>query len=627
MWIFVLLLTSVLTLHAGQNPEYQPLERAYAALKVKQYDSAVQGFLEAINAAPKRADVRKDLAYTYLKIGETELAREQFRLSMELDPTDTGVTMEFAFLCYEAREDAIPAKVLARRIFDRIRKSGNTTAEEAFQNIDQPLKIGIARWTQALAIGPESFSAHYELAQLAEQRDELQLAEAQYRRAWEMLPARKSVLLDLGRVEQSLGNSEKAIAAFLAASRGGEPRAADRAKELLPPRYPYVYEFRSALLLDPTNLALQRELAYLLLAMKDPGAENEFREITVAHPDDLLSAAQLGFLYIRDGNRTAAMPLLERVLSGKDQDLSAKVRSAIEPFSMAKKSLEAGFLKDALRYLIIARESFPDDDEIVLKLGWTYNMLHDDPTAEHWFDLARRSPNTAIASEAERAYQNLKSSLELFRTTAWVLPFYSSRWNDVFAYGQVKAELNRPKLRIRPYLSVRLIADTKPAADNQPLSERSFVVAGGLSAQWRRFTAWGEAGSAVSYVKGSMLPDYRGGLSWARAWTNEQGFLLEANADEVFISRFGDDFLSYLQTRAGWHWLIFNANLTADTNRQHWANFVEAGPGVRIHPPGSPKNLMFSANFLRGVYLVNDGIPNHSNFNDLRIGFWYALTK
>src|SRR5205809_3852866 len=35
-------------------------------------------FLRAIDGAPDWASIRKDLAYTYLKIGETEAARDQF---------------------------------------------------------------------------------------------------------------------------------------------------------------------------------------------------------------------------------------------------------------------------------------------------------------------------------------------------------------------------------------------------------------------------------------------------------------------------------------------------------------------------------------------------------------------
>jgi tetratricopeptide (TPR) repeat protein len=610
------------------QPEYQALDRAYAALRAKAYDSAIDHFRQAITAAPKRTDIRKDLAYVYLKTGDPVSARDQFHEAMELDPSDSAVALEFAFLSYESKDNQVPAKALARRIFDEIRRKGNPTAERAFQNIDRPLKEGIDRWTRALEIGPESFSAHYELAQLAEQRDELTLAATHYLRSWQMKPGSKSVLIDLARVEAALHQPEEAMAALLAASRGGEPRAAERARELLPERYPFVYEFRAALQLNPSNTDLHRELAYLLLEMKDPAAEGEFRAITVDHPDDLLSAAQLGLLLLAQQDRAAAMPLFERVLAGNDAELASRVRAAIEPRLMAKRSMDAGFLKDALRYLTIAHESDPEDYDVILKIGWTYNMLHDDRTALDWFDLARKSPDSTISNEASKAYENLEPSLEPFRITAWVLPFYSSRWKDMFAYGQLKAEWNLQRSWVRPYLSTRLIADTKPTPNNQALSERSFILGAGVATrQWHHLIGWAEAGSAISYTRGSSQADYRGGLSWAHTWITETRFFAETNADEVFVSRFGNDWLSYLQTRAGYRWILFNANLTADTNRQHWANYVEAGPGIRFHLPNAPKNLLFSVNILRGVYLVSDGLPQHANFNDLRAGFWYAITK
>ena len=73
---------------------------------------------------------------------------------------------------------------------------------------------------------------------------------------------------------------EQANAALLAASRGAEPRTAEAARELLPARYPYVYEFGNALQIDPSNISLRRELAYLLLEMGNrEAAEDQFRNI------------------------------------------------------------------------------------------------------------------------------------------------------------------------------------------------------------------------------------------------------------------------------------------------------------------------------------------------------------
>src|ERR1035441_5027748 len=92
-------------------------DRASAALRARDYDVAVPAFLAAIQAAPTRAGLRQDLAYTLLKIGEPTGARDQFREAMRLDPADDTAALEYAFLCYETKQQAE-----ARRVFDRPRR-------------------------------------------------------------------------------------------------------------------------------------------------------------------------------------------------------------------------------------------------------------------------------------------------------------------------------------------------------------------------------------------------------------------------------------------------------------------------------------------------------------------------
>src|SRR5580704_15082514 len=394
----VLLFVAGIAFAQPPDPAYPALTRAYEALKTRDYDAAISSFLKGIESAPGRASIRKDLAYTYLKVGENILARDQFHEAMTIDPKDTQVAMEFAFLCYETKEQA-----QARRIFDRIRKTGNAEAERAFQNIDAPLAAGIERWKKAIEIGADNFSAHFDLATLAEQRDELPLAAENYEKAWRLLPDRRSVLVDLGRVLKAMHQDERANAALLAASRGGEPRAAEMARELLPDRYPYVPEFRKALELDPANVEPRRELGFLLLRMDRTGeAEQEFRKLAEPPPGDLLAVTQLGFLLYSQGQRAAAMPLFQRVLAANDQDPSNRVRAVLqmpqivvattsaesagnEPLAMAERSLKAGYMKDALRYLNEAQEADPGDYSIMLKLAWTNNILHHDTDAFHCF--------------------------------------------------------------------------------------------------------------------------------------------------------------------------------------------------------------------------------------------------
>jgi tetratricopeptide (TPR) repeat protein len=628
---------------------------AYDALREHRYDEAITGFLQALEAQPGHASLRKDLAYTYLKVGENELAREQFHQATTLDPTDSQAALEYGFLCYEARDQAVPHKAEARRIFDRLRRAGSAVAEQAFHNIDDPLAAGLERWQRVIAAGSDNFSVHFELATLAEERDQLELAAEHYLKAWRLMPARRSVLLDLGRVWKELNRAEEANAALLAASRGGEPRAAEMARELLPSRYPFVSEFRAALELDPENVELRRELGYLLLQMENKSeAEREFAFLAARAPEDLLSATQLGFLLYARGERAAAMPLFERVLAGADEDLANRVRAvlhmpqlplhrqnatpqSIDSKVMAERSLKAGYLQDAVKYLEIAHEADPGDFDVMRQLGWGYNALHRDSLAVRWFDLARRSPDSGIANDAGGAWRNLHGATEPVRISAWFFPIYSTRWQDLFGYAQVKAEV-RTGWFLVPYASVRFVGDTRvEEGPTMMFSESSLIPGIGVRTMpWRGVTGWFEAGSAVSYVNGHMLPDYRGGVSAARARGHSRigetpGWFADTTFDGVFISRFGNDVLFYSQSRFGYtagsgSWrsqFYWNGNLTLDSGRQTWANFGETGPGLRLHSSWMPPSMYATVNWLRGMYMVKTG---NSNFNDFRVGLWYAFS-
>jgi Tfp pilus assembly protein PilF len=663
----------------AQTPDasYEPLSKAFEALKARDYGSAISLFQKAVTLSPRRTDIRKNLAYTLLKTGESVAAREQFGAAMRLDPSDAHVALEYAFLCYEAREDAPARKAEARLIFAYVRDTVSdptlrATAAQAFTNIDEPLKSGIARWQQALKVSQPTFSAYYELAQLAEQRAELGMASANYRAAFQLLPERKSVLLELARVEKARDNPEGAMAAWLAASRGGEPRAAELARERMPDRYPYVYEFRQALDLDPKNGGLHRELAYLLLSMAEKDAdaeakgqtrqeaEREFQSLVTAAPNDYLAAVQLGLLYLADGREDIAMPLLRNVLAHADSPTANRARMALhmplvleersaseaplDPRLLGERSYNAGFFKDALRYYTLAREANPFDSAIALKLGWTNNLLHDDLTALHWFDIARHSPDSPVADEAQRAWNNLHPTYARFRFTLWTYPLYSSRWSDLFGYAQFKAEMRIKRLPFRPYLSVRFVGDARRYTSGvypQSLSESAFILGAGIATrQWRGVLGWAEAGTALSYLNGGQWRDYRGGLNYAKTIgrsiaAEHSGRFFETTADSVFISHFDNDLLNYSQNKLGYTNVLggikmqtfLTANITMDTKRQYWANFAEAGPGFRFHLPHMPPSMNVTLNAVRGVYLVNEGNPRRPNFYDFRAGVWYALTK
>ena len=205
-WAFALLSILVSeTLVFGQVPPGQKeLIKAYEALQKKDYDVAVEFFRQGVALQPANAGIHKDLAYTLLKTGDNPAARDEFAAALKLNPQDESAALEFAFLAFETKQP-----IEARRMFDKLRKSAKAstrqTAEQAFQNIDKPLESGIARWSQAIAQSPKPndlsmFSAHWELAQLAELRDELPLAAQEYEICRELKPQMAELLLHLARV-------------------------------------------------------------------------------------------------------------------------------------------------------------------------------------------------------------------------------------------------------------------------------------------------------------------------------------------------------------------------------------------------------------------------------------------
>jgi tetratricopeptide (TPR) repeat protein len=635
----------------AQQPGDTELNQAYKALAAKDYDTAIDLFHSGIAKQPQNAGAHKDLAYTLLKTGDNVEARDEFAIAMRLNPADETAALEYAFLCYETK-----MPVEARRTFDRLRKHGNSstraTAEQAFQNIDVPLAAGIARWQQALAeapnpLAPSTFTAHLELARLAEQRDSLELAASQFEICRQIKPDQPEFLLDLARVWRQLNRVEDARAANLAASRSADARTAERALDQEPSRYPYPYEFVNAIRLDPRNVALRRELAYLYLAMnRQPDAVAQFQEIIAINPKDPQATAQLA----------ATLGFKNRREPAPAHNSAVPTNAAVDPKTMGLKSLASGYVKDAIRYLRQAHEADPNDALVMLKLGWAYNMAKQDSAAIQWFNRARESNDPSIAAEASKAYHNLESGGQPL-LTMWALPMYSSRWNDVFTYGQIKRVIPLPWRKANRtfslYLSTRFIGDVRGGAAEgggiapQYLSESSVILGAGIASRtWHHLTAWAEAGESMNYLpsrtdEGIAIPDYRGGLNFAKGFghilgANSSGLFYETTGDAVYVSRYQKDWLFYTQHRAGrtfhlgertYAQVLFNVNYTHDSKNQYWANTVEMGPGLRLRFPWMPPNVYFATDFLRGVYTNNRFNPRPPNYDDIRVGLWYARSK
>ncbi|MCX6592666.1 MAG: hypothetical protein NTZ56_14175 [Acidobacteria bacterium] len=215
------------------SPAYLLLDAAYAALRDEDLDLAVENFEKAIPLQPERTDIRKDLAYTYLRIGENELGRRQFEKVVELDAKDYRSQLELAFLDYESADRA--NKVAAWRIFRGLRDIADAdlaaVAQQAFAVVDAALGSRIAQWRDAITKDPSNLYAHLQLANALEERNEFVEAERYYRLS---LGAGFAITLyELGRTLLAAGKLTDARMFLMEAAKTKDPYVVEAARERL----------------------------------------------------------------------------------------------------------------------------------------------------------------------------------------------------------------------------------------------------------------------------------------------------------------------------------------------------------------------------------------------------------
>lgn len=627
-----------------ESPATAALTRAYSAEREGRLEIAVDAFRQAAELAPDRPDIPKNLAYALLRTGATAEAVRAFEQALQLDPLDDRVALELAFLRHETGR-----RPLALSGFQALRESADPqvarTAADAAVRIEAELGGSIERWEQAVREQPDNRAGRLELADLYVFRGEPDRAVSHYAAAYALEgPNPDEILLKLGRARLQAGDSDGAYGAFLLASRSEETRIAETARGLLPDRHPWVNEFRAALALAPTHTGLRKELAYLLLAVgQEEEAMGELARVLEIDPADLQAAAQLASLEQKAGRPERAAEILEGARNAGDPASAAR--------RLGEKSLKSSYLQDAQKLFQKAWELEPGDPSLAYKLGVVHNLLAEDREALEWFSIASSADDPDLAAQAEQSYRNLKPQFQRVTTSVWMLPFYSKRFGTVFGYGQAKTEFRVGDLPLRPYVSIRFAGDVRGRIGGespQQLSEQALIGAVGLRAPLDHgVTLWGEAGQSVSLMRQRSpgvpfsAPDYRGGVNWFRSrgptlGSNEAGFFHETTIDAVYVSRFNHDFLGYLRMRPGYTLPAYgplkaqiyaNWNVTADTSREYWANYVETGPGIRLRVPKVAPPMDFSVDFVRGVHLSNRANPRRPNYFDLRAGLWYSFSK
>ena len=73
---------------------YVALDSAFGALRLKQYDVAIECFEAGRRFSPWRTDILKNLAYAYLRIGDNDKARSRFAMTVSLDTADSHSALD-----------------------------------------------------------------------------------------------------------------------------------------------------------------------------------------------------------------------------------------------------------------------------------------------------------------------------------------------------------------------------------------------------------------------------------------------------------------------------------------------------------------------------------------------------
>ncbi len=613
-------------LRNAQDPEHQATARATFDRLDRELRTTIGRLEQAIGRNPQDDSGHVELARNYAVRNEFAKAARHFEIAFRLKPGIPSLLLDLQASAQAAgdAEKARAAALLASR------SRSAYVAEQARALLPERYPY-LYEFQNALALHPGNSTLRREMAFFLLSLGRRGEASAAFRQVLVDAPRDALANAQLGFLLLEDGKREEAIPLLEVARKEGDSSLRRRVEAAL----------TDGFVSEPIEPAVSAAVARIASA-------SEAEAIRVTAPMQPSATALEGPAELPNGG--VATP-----------------QQADEAREMGRRSYESGFVPDAIRYYRQAHELDPTNFDTMLQLAYSLNMASKDQDAIQWFFLAARSPEPAIAEQATKALRNLTAPMPSGAaqaasappvkgvvTSFWAMPMHSTRWGSTFAYSQAKSELQIPDWPVVPYLSLRFVGDTTGAvgqANPQFLSENAFILGGGLRTRPRQgFLLWAEAGSAMAYLgsqrnqTASFAPDYRGGVSHFKLagpslLGKETGWFAETMNDLVYIHRFNRDTLAISRNRIGHHFgsrqsmgglqlqLFLNLNANTDLKREAWANFVEAGPGVRFRWDWMPPSVSFTFSALRGHHPISrtDGRPN--TYTDFQMGLWYAYTR
>ncbi len=289
----------------------------------------------------------------------------------------------------------------------------------------------------------------------------------------------------------------------------------------------------------------------------------------------------------------------------------------------------------------------------MLRLGWTYNILHDDPEAERWFNLARQSPDPDQAKRGRPGFQQPGNCApSAFEPRSGCSRFSRRAGTTCSVTARRRPRCRLGNLPVSAYLSTRFDGDARVTTG---------PVAGGMTA-------------AAVFIGGFVHPGLRAGQpSMARSDRLGRGrakpLSISTSSHEAHDSRLPrrrvlcarvsgtacrrprapspkptttasssaastTTCCCTRRTAPATHsrstWASAAVLLERQRDRryatgQYWANYVETGPGCGFKFRRAATPAVFGERAARSLS-DQRGQSAAAELFDLRVGFWYAFT-
>jgi Tfp pilus assembly protein PilF len=423
-----------------------------------------------------------------------------------------------------------------------------------------------------------------------------------------------------------------------------------------------IREFQKALASNPSNADWRTDLAYAELAAgSSKDAAREFETVYRDHPEQLKIALELGYVYLQLHDSPAAEKSFAAAESSVDPEISQPAQLALQDLRaselQARKRkaydlLEQGHRKEAMSLFEQTHAADPSDSAITLQLGYLYQDTGKLAKAREMFEAERYNQDPRVSAQATAALKEVKQQSAWWFASAYVAPFYESRFANQINPINFKVGLRATRY-LEPYMGMRFTRDIRSTTGTLPViySDNSDVFSVGLQSPilGHGTNLYAEAGTAVSLegrpLQGRAVPDYRAGIIWYKPWETSlaeaakkrsTGISLTGNAysDISFYSRYDNDVIGYLQLRQGVNLpsahllpmqVLAAINVVRDSNGDFYNNVVEAGPALRLAPFRRLLDLQFEVNYLRGFYTAHDpSNPYGSGYGDFRVFFIWS---